>query len=172
MSIEDTRMVAEEQIKKCLDALCIDPNMPEFNILDIACGDGKLLQELAKIYPLATYSGLSSEHVFAKARNPKADIRTGNVEAIPFPSSSKDLVISSWLYDYSVEFGWLRTFRMSRLLEEVHRVLKPDGLYIPIEYNPQKYFRSEHQQFISDNFRDVSQEHPPTTIFQKKALPK
>jgi ubiquinone/menaquinone biosynthesis C-methylase UbiE len=98
--------------------------------VDLGCGTGQLVMEMAQKAPGLQMTGIDlSEKMLGDARRStkrigledRVDFRLGNVEEIPFPDQSLDLVISTaslhhWTYPVKV-------------LNEIDRVLKPGGAY-------------------------------------------
>lgn len=66
-------------------------------MLDVGCGDGHLLVELARVFPQAALCGLDlveEEVEAARTRVPLADVRVGTIDALPFADASFDAVVS------------------------------------------------------------------------------
>ncbi|WP_297510268.1 ubiquinone/menaquinone biosynthesis methyltransferase [Thermococcus sp.] len=119
--------------KACEMALgYLDAERPK--ILDVACGTGDMIRcmkkRLEKRNITAEFYGLDcSERMLeiAKKKVPFAQLKVGNAEEIPFPSESFDLV--------SIAFG-LRNFSdREKAIEEIHRVLKENGLLLILEFS-------------------------------------
>ncbi len=98
--------------------------------VDLGCGAGQLVMEMALKKPGIHVTGIDlSEQLLADARHSaqqlgleeRVDFRLGNVEAIPFPDQSIDLVISTASLHHWTE--------PVRVLNEIDRVLKPGGVY-------------------------------------------
>ena len=91
---------------------------PGDRVLDVACGAGLSL-ELAAIRGAACAGIDASERLVAVARdrNPQADVRVGDMHALPWPDDSFDVVMSC-------RGIWGTT---TDALGEVLRVLKPGG---------------------------------------------
>ena len=97
---------------------------------DLGCGAGLLVLDLARQAPGLHVTGLDlSEKLLADARQAaqqaglegRVDFRLGNVEAVPFPDQSLDLVISTLSLHH-----WTHPVKV---LDEIERVLKPGGTY-------------------------------------------
>ena len=87
-------------------------------LLDVACGSGMAI-ELASIQG-ATCSGIDASArlvAIARDRNPEGDIRVGDMNALPWPDASFD-VVTSFRGIWGTTPG---------AVDEVHRVLKPGG---------------------------------------------
>ena len=98
--------------------------------VDLGCGAGQLVLEMAQRAPGLHVTGIDlSEKVLADARQSalqagleeRVDFRLGNVEEIPFPDQSLDLVISTLSLHH-----WIDSVKV---LNEVDRVLKPGGAF-------------------------------------------
>ncbi len=98
--------------------------------LDLGCGAGQLVIELAKAAPNMHVIGIDlSEKLLADARQSaqeagvaeRVEFRLGNVEGIPFTDQSLDLVISTFSLHH-----WNQP---RKVLDEIERVLKPGGSY-------------------------------------------
>ena len=79
--------------------------------LDIGCGTGMLLRELARRFPDATLAGIDlapgmvAAAVEALAGHGRPELRHGDAEQLPFPDGSFDLVVST------STFQWLEQSR-------------------------------------------------------------
>jgi ubiquinone/menaquinone biosynthesis C-methylase UbiE len=98
--------------------------------VDLGCGAGQLVMDLARKAPGIHVTGIDlSENLLGDARQSaqqaglgeRVDFRLGNVEQIPFPDESLDLVISTASLHHWTNPG--------KVLNEIHRVLKPGGVY-------------------------------------------
>lgn len=98
--------------------------------VDLGCGAGLLVLEMARQAPGLHVTGIDlSEEMLADARRStlqaglqdRVDFRLGNVEEIPFPNQSLDLVISTASLHH-----WTNPVKV---LNEIDRVLKPGGAF-------------------------------------------
>ncbi|AJD58058.1 class I SAM-dependent methyltransferase [Synechococcus elongatus] len=96
------------------------------SVLDLGCGTGSLLQQLAAQYPTVKLSGLDiSAAMLAIARQKLPDsvkLQTGEANELPFPEHHFDLVISTSVFHYFQN--------PEKVLQEITRVLKPQGCLI------------------------------------------
>ncbi|NJE48478.1 bifunctional demethylmenaquinone methyltransferase/2-methoxy-6-polyprenyl-1,4-benzoquinol methylase UbiE [Thermococcus sp. 9N3] len=103
-------------------------------ILDVACGTGDMMlcmrKRLEKRNLSGEFYGLDcSEEMLRIARRkvPFARLSVGTAEEMPYPDGSFDIV--------SVAFG-LRNFSdREKAIEELHRVLKPGGRLVILEFS-------------------------------------
>jgi len=102
--------------------------------VDLGCGAGQLVMEMARKAPGLHMTGIDlSQKMLADARQAaqrlgledRVDFRLGNVEQIPFPDQSLDLVISTASLHH-----WTDPMKV---LNEVDRVLKPGGAYYVLD---------------------------------------
>jgi len=96
---------------------------PGQRVLDVACGTGALSREAAKrVTPGGSTVGLDRNDgmlAVARRRAPAVDWQSGRAEALPFPDSSFDAVVS--------QFGLMFFEDRHAALREMWRVLKPGG---------------------------------------------
>jgi ubiquinone/menaquinone biosynthesis C-methylase UbiE len=100
-----------------------------FSLLDVACGTGRFLRFLKEAFPRLALTGLDlSQPYLDEARRHLAPynaiLEAGKAEALPFPSSSFDILTSIYLF-HEVP----REVRR-RIAAEFARVLKPGGLLV------------------------------------------
>jgi ubiquinone/menaquinone biosynthesis C-methylase UbiE len=98
--------------------------------VDLGCGPGYLVLEMARHASGLRVTGIDlSEKMLSDARQAaqqagladRVDFRLGNVEEIPFPDQSLDLVISTLSLHH-----WTNPVKV---LSEIDRVLKPGGAF-------------------------------------------
>lgn len=103
-------------------------------ILDVGCGDGVLLEAVARRFPEARLSGIDlSESDIALARRRLADARVDTLQVanalqLPFPPESFDCVVSHMVFMLIPE--------VEAVLAETHRVLRNGGTLAFIVGNP------------------------------------
>jgi arsenite methyltransferase len=99
---------------------------PGERILDVGCGPGFLLNEMADaVKPLGTLCGVDvSADMIALARircsnQPAINLQLGNALELPFLDNTFDVVVSTQVYEYVAD--------IPSALNEVARVLRPGG---------------------------------------------
>jgi len=105
-------------------AYCPTPD----RVLDVGCGTGVLLRELAGLLPsVAALTGIDAasgmvEQARARARDPRLTFVHATAEGMPFPDGSFDLVVSTTSFDH-----WAN---QRAGLAECRRVLVPGGSFV------------------------------------------
>ena len=100
------------------------------SLLDVACGNGRFLSQVMKVYPRLQASGLDlSPNYTAMARRRlrrwrQVDILHDAAEAMPVEDGCLDMVVSIFL------FHELPPRVRPKVLAEIMRALKPGGLFI------------------------------------------
>ncbi len=93
-------------------------------IIDVGCGTGRLLKAASARWPEAKVYGVDpAENMVARAAqlNPRAIFQRGTAEALPFPDSTADLVVSSLSFHHWAD--------QARGIREIARVLRPGGWF-------------------------------------------
>lgn len=110
------RRSAEETLRR------IGPQSPGA-VLDVGCGTGYLLSEMAAAWPGAILTGIdpSPEMLDRAARRlaGRSSLVVGSADALPFAPASIDLIVSTSAFHY------IRA--PLDALSEMHRVLRPGG---------------------------------------------
>jgi ubiquinone/menaquinone biosynthesis C-methylase UbiE len=124
-------------------------------VLDVACGTGRLLQQLARALPAHRYTGLDlSPYYVERAREIGADagvtLVTGNAEALPFADRSFDAITSVFL------FHELPLRARKAVLAEMRRVLADGGLVV-IEDAAQLSDAPELEVFLENFGREMNE---------------
>ena len=106
----------------------------DIRLLDVACGTGRTLSQIARTYPGLRMHGIDlSPWYVQEARRtldreaPEADrvsLRVGNGEEMPFPDGHFDVVTSVYL------FHELPRAPRRQVIREARRVLRPGGLLV------------------------------------------
>lgn len=90
-------------------------------MLDVGCGDGRLAREIKQVLPRVVVHGCDLS-IAALNRAEGLDRRYAvdlNVDRLPEPDGSLDLVVASEVIEHVIEPG--------RAIAEFHRVLRPGG---------------------------------------------
>ncbi|KAF7723292.1 hypothetical protein EC973_002138 [Apophysomyces ossiformis] len=93
-------------------------------VLDVGCGPGSWVMEMAVDYPNAHFTGIDISDIFPTTIRPdNVSFELVNVlDGLPFDDNSFDLVHMRFL------FTAIRTDEWTRVLNEIYRVLKPGGI--------------------------------------------
>ena len=105
-------------------------------ILDVGCGPGVALERYATKRKVSAFGIDYAENMVAFARkraaevipNTPVDFRCASVEELPFENSTFDVVTS-----HRCLMALLDWERQQRALLDIHRVLKPGGIYVMME---------------------------------------
>jgi SAM-dependent methyltransferase len=117
---QDWADLQEWQLHCLYDAIIAGVVRPRMRLLDVGCGSG-LFCRLA-LDAGATVSGIDSAIdvlAIARERVPEAEIVVGDIEELPWPDATFDVVTGIAAFSY--------TERPGRALREAARVLKPEG---------------------------------------------
>ncbi len=134
-------------------------------LLDVACGTGSALKQVAQAHPALSYFGVDlSPHYARRARQQLSDvaqlaIAVENAEALPFADASFDVVTSVYL------FHELPRNARRKVAREMLRVLRPGGLLVvedsaqlsesaAIEPALRNFPREFHEPFFNDYLED------------------
>jgi demethylmenaquinone methyltransferase / 2-methoxy-6-polyprenyl-1,4-benzoquinol methylase len=108
-------------------------------LLDIACGTGDLSFEAIRQIPDAQIFGVDLAKPMLDLFQQKIDahganirISEGDVEALEFPDSSFDAV--------TIGFGTRNFTNLDIAFKEIHRVLKPGGIFVNLELSRPRQF--------------------------------
>ncbi len=105
----------------------------QLKLLDVACGSGRFLHQLAQAFPAMHITGtdLSEAYLAEAARylhgRRTVTLQQGNAEALPFETGSFDIVTCVYLYHE------LPNEVRRRVTAEIARVLKPGGLFVFVD---------------------------------------
>ncbi len=100
------------------------------SLLDVACGNGRFLEKVLETYPRLNVSGLDLSPSYTEAARARlgawrqAEIIHDAAESMPLPDSSRDIIVSIFL------FHELPPKIRPRVLGEFARVLAPDGTVV------------------------------------------
>ncbi len=104
-------------------------NQRNLKLLDVACGSGRFLGQLAQAFPAMPMTGtdLSQAYLDEAARHLEGrrniSFRQGNAEVLPFETGSFDIATCVFL------FHELPNEVRRKVTSEIARVLKPGGLF-------------------------------------------
>jgi arsenite methyltransferase len=114
------------QRRATLAALDLEPGE---RVLDIGCGPGYLVEEMAeRVGPEGSVHGLDpspSMLAIARRRAGAAELSEGDALALPVPDASFDAAVSTQVYEYVAD--------MPAALAEVRRVLRPGGRLLVLD---------------------------------------
>lgn len=112
----------------CIKSLNIKPYS---NILDLCCGTGDLAGLAKKIQPLANVTGIDfSEKMLEiakeKYQGKQIQFFQGDVTNLPYDDNSIDII--------TMGFGLRNICNAEKAVQEVYRVLKPNGSFLHIDF--------------------------------------
>jgi D-alanine-D-alanine ligase len=171
--IVEDRHITETEVSMFSDILQLRPHE---KVLDMACGQGRHLLELARRGQQELYGIDRSRFLIQRARNRArnegltVNFKEGDVRKLPYPADTFDVVTI-----LGNSFGYFEsTDDDLKILKEVFRVLKPngrflmdvaDGNYLLKNYVPRswewidkKHFVCRERSLASDNQRLISRE--------------
>jgi SAM-dependent methyltransferase len=99
---------------------------PHLKILDAGCGRGNILIDHYRKF-FARAVGLDIDKERTQGNRCLDTIVFGNLEAIPFPAATFDVVVSLWVIEHLT--------RPTLVFTEIYRVLKPGGIFIFVTPN-------------------------------------
>jgi ubiquinone/menaquinone biosynthesis C-methylase UbiE len=107
-------------------------------ILDVGCGTGILACEIAKKFKDVSIFGIDISENLINLANRKInengyniDFRVGSVLELPYKQNTFDVVLTSIMF-HQLDVGEKR-----KAVDEIYRVLKPDGRYVAAEFGPE-----------------------------------
>lgn len=111
------------------------------NIIDLCCGTGDLARIIKKFYPKTHITGIDfSENMIKIAKNKtlkdKIQYFQGDVTNLPHPDNTFNIA--------TMGFGLRNIQNAEKAIEEVYRILKPEGYFLHIDFGennlPSKIF--------------------------------
>ncbi|MEZ5969488.1 MAG: class I SAM-dependent methyltransferase [Hyphomonas sp.] len=100
------------------------------NLLDVACGNGRFLEQVMRVWPRLNAAGLDLSPNYTDAARarlapwPQADVIHEAAETMPLPDASQDVAVSIFL------FHELPPKVRPKVLAEIFRTLRPGGLFV------------------------------------------
>lgn len=111
---------------ECVKKLKINPHD---NILDLCCGTGDFAGIIKKINPQTCIMGIDfSENMLniARKKYPQIQFLQGDATSLPYEDNSFDIV--------TMGFGLRNIQNAEKAVEEIHRVLKPNGQFLHLDF--------------------------------------
>ncbi len=126
-------------------------------ILDLCCGTGNNAREFKKRYPSCMIIGMDYNGLYLRDAAVVPCLR-GDANALPFANESLDVVFTCKVYDYTYPKAFPQIASLfphsidaDVMFGEIHRVLKPRGLYIPWAD-----FEFEKHPFLQEHYEKVA----------------
>ena len=89
-----------------------------------------MIEALEKQFPRSKVYGFDRNRFYMRtAKQLGRKVITGNMNRMPIADSSIDFIATSNIFDYS---GQGEPIQMEQTIPEIHRVLKPRGIYVSI----------------------------------------
>ncbi|MBD2037517.1 class I SAM-dependent methyltransferase [Leptolyngbya sp. FACHB-321] len=103
---------------------------PETSVLDLCCGSGQATKFLVERSCHVTGLDASPLSLQRAQKNvPQANYVEAFAEAMPFPDNQFDVVHTS------VALHEMESQQLQQILKEVHRVLRPDGVFTLVDFH-------------------------------------
>lgn len=116
---------------------------PHSKVLDLCCGTGDLSKIVKKQSPSALVTGVDfSDRMISLAKNKVQGVQflQGDVTNLPFEDNYFDFAVMG--------FGLRNILNAEKAIEEVYRVLKPNGYFLHSDFG-QKNFASKIYDFLT-----------------------
>ncbi len=129
--------------KRCIKLLDIKPNS---NVVDLCCGTGDLAYLIKRQQPKASVMGIDfSENMIEIAKDKVKGVNffLGDATALPFPDNTFDFV--------TMGFGLRNIQNAEKAIEEVYRILKPNGEFLHLDFGEKNII-----SFLFDKFVPVT----------------
>lgn len=106
-------------------------------MVDIGCGSGKIINELASLFPASHFTGIDlSSEALASARSAAQKKGLKNVDFIVQDLSDFHLTAPEAKYDFITSFDAIHDQgKPLNVLKGIYRALKPDGTYLMQDIN-------------------------------------
>ena len=128
---EESNVKFYKEILETPFLLKLTGNVKNKKVLDFGCGPGVHAKFLAKRGAKVTGIDNSKESIIlARKESPKSEFFVGDVEKLPFKSNEFDIVFSAMILGHFKNWN--------KILKEVNRVLKKNGIFVFSIYNPFK----------------------------------
>ena len=101
-------------------------------VLDLGCGRGKVITQLAALFPASNFTGMDlSKEATAYARKEAVKKGLKNVQFVAQDLSDYDETAEPEWFDFVTTFDAVHDqARPLNLLKGIHKTLKPDGIYL------------------------------------------
>lgn len=101
-------------------------------VLDVGCGQGRILHRLAELYPRSQFTGMDlSLEAIVSARTEAAHLGLRNIEFVTVDLSDFEVTAEAERFDFITTFDAVHDqARPLNVLKGIHRALKPDGVYL------------------------------------------
>jgi ubiquinone/menaquinone biosynthesis C-methylase UbiE len=152
-----------------------DFDLKDKKVLDVGCGFGTDLKRATDLGAICMGIDASEEFInMAKQNLPDAELKVGFMENLPYEDDSFDVIMSRYVIQTSPD--------VPRCLEEMIRVLKPQGSLVYLTVDPIRTFvekgeeRDYFQQkvmksfFFGGNFSTMEPTHTYEEYFNQKFL--
>ncbi|HEY8549434.1 MAG TPA: class I SAM-dependent methyltransferase [Vicinamibacterales bacterium] len=131
-----TRLIGAEEARQTLiDHAALQPG---HRVLDVGCGTGSLLMQIASAHPQVQLTGLDPDPKALARAQRKADkagiavqLDRGYSDALPYPDRSFDRVLSSFMFHHL-----LGRDQKLHTMREIARVLAPGGRLLLLDMTP------------------------------------
>lgn len=137
VSGESTEFFAEYKVKDTLEAVANLKYPSDLEILDFGSGVGGAVPYFLKYFPSCQLTCLDvsrkSLEIAANRFEKKACFKHFNGQKIPSPNDTFHIVFTACVFHHIPDKSH------KSLLHEIHRVLKPGGIFIAFEHNPYNF---------------------------------
>ncbi len=101
-------------------------------MLDLGCGQGRILSRLAALYPQSRFVGKDlSQHAIAHARQEATRAGLSNIEFVAVDLRDYDQTAEPESFDFITTFDAIHDqARPLNVLKGIYRTLKPEGVYL------------------------------------------